>query len=308
MDSHGHDPHPAPEPREFSHPVLWTAGLVAIIAGLGWVFFHQIAAGREGAKGEAKYTVPKAASGPDHQALIADRSQAVLDRGEVLYGKNCASCHGAKGDSNPANITPVPRQFRSEALKNKLGSGPYAWYQVLTAGYGSGMPGFRNLSPEDRYAVTHFVRETWVKPNAAIYVADDAPEVAKQIPAKGGASAEAAVDPASVHAPAAVQGVMARLAAEQAPRRAAVAAWLERAAVGATGVEAAAVAALRLQAERRPAAVEGLLAGAGSGASALAEALLAAGGDPLFATIGRDDLQRVAARLAAAADPSKVMR
>lgn len=306
MDSPGHHPRPIREPREFSHPVLWTAGLVAIIAGLGWVFFHQISAGREGAKGEAKFTVPKPPSGPDHLVLIVDRSQAVLDRGEVLYGKNCASCHGAKGDANPANISPAPRVFKDEVLKNKLGGGPYGWYQVLTAGYGSGMPGFRNLSPEDRYAVAHFVRETWVKPNPAIYVAEDAPDVAKQIPAKGGAAAEAAVDPAAVHAPVAVQGVMARLAADQVPRRAAVAAWLTRAADGAVGIEAAGVAAVRTNAEGSPALVEDLLVRAAAGGDLAAA--LASSGVPLFATLGRDDLQRVAVRLAAAADPSKVKR
>lgn len=299
MDSHGHDPHPAPEPREFSHPALWTAGLVAIIAALGWVFFHQIAAGREAAKGEPAYTVPKAASGPDHQTLIADRSQAVLDRGEVLYGKNCASCHGAAGDSNPSNITPHPRVFKAEALRNKLGGGPYAWYLVLTNGFGSGMPGFRNLSPEDRYAVLHFVRETWVKPNSEIYAADDPPEVAKQIPAKGGAAGEAAVDPATVHAPRAVQGVMARLAAAEAVRAAAVRDWLARA--GAAGPLPGLDGVADL-ARRRSAGAQDLLALARRGeAAALAAALADEDAEPALATMDRDDLQRLAARLVGAA-------
>lgn len=305
MSADGHQPAShGPEPREFSHPALWTIGLVAIIGALGWVFFHQIAAGKEKAKGEPAYALPKKASGPDHQALIADRSPAVLDRGEVLYGKNCASCHGPNGDGNPANITPVPRNFRTEALKNPLGSGPYAWYEVLSKGYGSGMPGFRNLPPEDRYAVAHFIRERWVKPNPAIYVENDAPEVAKQIPAKGGAAGEVAVDLDKVAPPAAILPAMAQSADKGVAEQVAVAAWLQRARTAGPGL--AGLAAAGELVERQPGTGARWLALARRGdAAALAAALAAGDGGlpaaPALATLGREDLQHLATRLVAAA-------
>jgi hypothetical protein len=301
MSNHAHDQH-TPEPREFSHPVLWTIGLVAIMGGLGWVFFHYLGTGAVHVKGEPKFAMPvKGPSGPDHAALIAARGPEVLDRGEILYGKNCASCHGANGDANPSNIKPVPRLFRTEAMKNPLGNGPYAWYDVLSKGYGVGMPGFRNLPPADRYAVLHFVRERWIKPaGASFYVEVDAPEVAKQIPAAGGAaSAEAVVDPATVVPPPAVYGVMAKQAAAVDDR--AVVAWLDQAEAGADSSDSAGLAALRALARSRPALAADLLTAARAGGVPDLAKALAATVDPTLALMRATDLNRLAARLVAAA-------
>ena len=38
---------PAPKPREFSHPALWTAGLLAAAGCMGWVFFHWLDVGMQ---------------------------------------------------------------------------------------------------------------------------------------------------------------------------------------------------------------------------------------------------------------------
>ena len=222
-----HHPH-GPEPREFSHPVLWTVGLVVAVLGLAWVFFTQLAHGREVLKGAPKLVVQTAAAGePDHAALIADRSQPVLDRGEILYGKNCASCHGPQGDTNPTGVNPPVRNLKLEAFKNPLGAGPYGFYQVLTKGY-AGMPAFRNLPVADRYAITHFVRESWMKsgPN---YVAEDADAVKAQVPAKGAAGAAATgrtVDPTTITPPPTIYPLMAAMVSAHAPEQAQVSAWL----------------------------------------------------------------------------------
>ena len=303
MSNHDHDhDHHKPEPKEFSNPVLWTLGLVAIMIGLAWVFFHHIGVGLSHAKGESKFAMPqKGVAGPDHVALIALRSTDVLDRGEILYGKNCASCHGPNGDGNPSNITPHPRLFRTEGLQSKLGNGPYAWFEVLTKGYGAGMPGFRNLTPEDRYAVAHFVRERWIKPAGAAFYADvDAPDIAKTIPEAGGvAGAEEKIDPASVVPPLAVYGVMARQAAGVDERE--VITWLARATAGAEGAEAAGLARLKALAVAQPAVVADLLTVARTGTVENLTRALAATTDSALALTRATDLNRLAARLVAAA-------
>jgi mono/diheme cytochrome c family protein len=304
MDNHGHDHGGKPEPREFSNPVLWTVGLIAIMGALAWVFFHYLHVGVHHVQGEPKFAMPsKGAAGPDHAALIADRSPEVLDRGEIVYGKNCASCHGPTGDSNPNNIKPEPRHFRTEGMKNPLGDGPYAWYKVLTDGYGAAMPAFRSLTPADRYAVTHFIRERWIKPaNAPFYVENDKDEVAKQIPAAGSAGAsEAKVDLAKIVPPPAVYGVMARAAAGDSAARSATVAWLKTLTASADALDAPLVARLNGLAEQRPADADRLLAIARTGTAAELAAALAASPDPVLALARAADLNRLAVRLIAAA-------
>jgi mono/diheme cytochrome c family protein len=234
--SSGHDEHVPGinEPREISNPVLWTVGLLGAVAGLAFVFFHFKQVGREEAKGEPVWTLPVKAAGPDHAALIADKSQAVIDRGEVLYSKNCASCHGAAGDTNPSNVNPKPRNFHAEPLKGKWGSGPYGFYMTLTDGYGGAMPAFRNLPAEDRYAVGHFIRETWMKPNAQAtgYTEKDADAIVKQIPAAGAAGAAGGeeIDPTTVQPPKTTYPLLAAVAQAEQQDRANLVRWLSDAA------------------------------------------------------------------------------
>ena len=230
--SSGHDEHVPGinEPSEISNPVLWTVGLLVAIAGLAFVFFHFKQVGREEAKGEPVWTLPTKEAGPDHAALIADKSQAVLDHGEVIFSKNCASCHGPAGNTNPNNVNPKPRNFHEEPLKGKYGSGPFGFYMTLTEGYGGAMPAFRNLTPADRYAVGHFIRETWMKPNAQAtgYTEKDADAVAKQIPASGAAASGAAeeVDPRAVKPPKTTLPLLAAVAQSEQADRANLVRWL----------------------------------------------------------------------------------
>jgi len=304
MDNHGHDHSGAPEPREFSNPILWTVGLVAIMGALAWVFFHYLQVGGHHVIGEPKFAMPsKGVAGPDHAALIANRSPEVLDRGEIVYSKNCASCHGPNGDSNPSGTKPEPRHFRTEGMKSPLGDGPYAWYKVLTEGYGAAMPAFRSLPPADRYAVSHFIRERWIKPaNAPFYADKDKDEVAKQIPAAGSAGAsEAKIDVAKIVPPPAVYTVMARSAAADAPNRSATAAWLDKANDGADQVEAPLMERLNELARHRPGDADRLLALARGGTVDEVAKALAASPDPVLALARAADLNRLAARLIAAA-------
>lgn len=287
---------------EKSHPVVWTIGLVAITGVIVWIFADQVAKGRRHAR-DLPRVIPagNGPAGPDHAALLADRSPAVLERGARLYAANCLACHGPQGaPANPGS--PPIRNFRSEPMRNRLGAGPFAFYQVLSEGYGSAMPAFRNLSPADRYAVTHYVRERLIREvNPVAYSESDPPEVAQRIPAKAAAAqtpvARPEVDPAAVPLPRALPALLAIQARAASASAAIVTAWLERVDPGQTAF----LALARRQSGRAWRLLDALRA---DDRSAFTAALLAddgAGGGAVFAAWSGADLEALYLRLRAAA-------
>ena len=226
------------KPREISHPALWTAGLLVAAGGMGWVFFHWLGVGMHHGRdaGTIDFSPAVAAAAIDHPALIADRSPAVLERGQQLYLKNCASCHGADGDKNMTGSSPAPRNLKSENYKAEWGGGPYGFFLTLTKGWGQGMPGFTNLEATDRYAIAHFVRESWQK-SQPIYLAEDKPEIQAQIPKPGAVADGPRVAPHLVEQHARLHPLMAVAAREGEARASAARAWLSEAAGGAETAE-----------------------------------------------------------------------
>ncbi|HYE06417.1 MAG TPA: cytochrome c [Planctomycetota bacterium] len=170
---------------ERTHPLLWTIGLLAIVGILGWWFSHWFVQGTAHARGKTIALAPPSVPPADHAALIADKSQAVIDKGELLFSKNCASCHGASGGENPTGLNPPPRNLRSDPFLNPNGAGPYGLYTVLENGF-LRMPAQTAYSAEDKYALVHYVREMIIKPaNPANYVEKDPDAVAQKIPKPG---------------------------------------------------------------------------------------------------------------------------
>lgn len=105
----------------------------------------------------------------DHVKLIRALDDAALKRGETLYHTLCVACHGTP---EKAGSLPLSRAFWKEAFKN--GGDLHGIYRTLTSGLGL-MPPWPMLTPAQKYDVSHFVRETFVKPhNAAAYKAVDA--------------------------------------------------------------------------------------------------------------------------------------
>ena len=186
-DSHAH----IPEQPEVSHPLLWSALILGIMAFLAWLFFHYLFHGMSVARHMEKITTTQVGEPePDHNLLSKDRSQAVIDAGQAVFNSKCANCHGAQGNTNPSNLKPPPRNFHSEGWKNELGGSPYALYLVLTKGQGT-MPAFPGLTPEQRYAVNHYITETWTrKLNPTNYVAENPEVLKKQIPPPGAAGGD----------------------------------------------------------------------------------------------------------------------
>ena len=85
----------------------------------------------------------------------------LIAKGKELYTTNCASCHGETGAGNgPAGATlvPPPRNFINPQTWRH---GPKVANMYVTLQEGipnTGMASFSNISPEDRFAIIHYVR------------------------------------------------------------------------------------------------------------------------------------------------------
>jgi putative heme-binding domain-containing protein len=97
----------------------------------------------------------------DHRGLIAALGQKAFERGEAIYGRVCANCHGTK--DQPGSLPTAPR-FAVATLKN--GSDPYHLYRTLTDGFGQ-MAAQSWMVPRQKYDVIHYVRESFLKNNDA---------------------------------------------------------------------------------------------------------------------------------------------
>jgi putative heme-binding domain-containing protein len=93
----------------------------------------------------------------DHAGLIADLGPASFKRGEAIYQRVCANCHGTK--DRPGSL-PNSLRFASGVFKN--GSDPYRIYQTLTLGYGQMAPQAW-MVPRQKYDVIHYIREAYLK-------------------------------------------------------------------------------------------------------------------------------------------------
>jgi len=86
---------------------------------------------------------------------LAPASVPDLGRGAALYAKNCASCHGGKGEGPTgafAQLDPPPIAFadRERARERSL----FGLYQVISQGLeGTAMQSFASLPEEDRWAL-----------------------------------------------------------------------------------------------------------------------------------------------------------
>jgi mono/diheme cytochrome c family protein len=88
-------------------------------------------------------------------------TKELLEKAASSYSRNCAACHGEKGDATgptAAALVPKPRNFLVEPFKK--GNKPEEVFKTLSEGIpGSTMMAFRQLSEEDRWALTYYVLE-----------------------------------------------------------------------------------------------------------------------------------------------------
>ncbi len=104
----------------------------------------------------------------DHAGLIRSLDAKSLKRGEAIYLRVCANCHGSK---EQAGSMPTSLRFATGKFKN--GAEPYRMYQTLTHGFGMMTPQTW-MVPEQKYDVIHYIRETYLKSsNPSQYAAID---------------------------------------------------------------------------------------------------------------------------------------
>jgi mono/diheme cytochrome c family protein len=96
---------------------------------------------------------------------ISTPTTELISKGNNLFQTNCSGCHGADGKGDgPAGsgLNPKPRNFHSvEGWTN----GPKIdeMFTTITKGInGTGMPSFDNIPVEDRFALIHYVRQTFM--------------------------------------------------------------------------------------------------------------------------------------------------
>ena len=100
---------------------------------------------------------------------VSKPTTELIGEGEKLYKTNCASCHGENGvGGGPASIglNPAPRNFTSKD-NWKNGTKISNIYQTLQEGLApSSMIAYEFLLPEQKFALAHYLRDTFI-PNPA---------------------------------------------------------------------------------------------------------------------------------------------
>ncbi len=94
----------------------------------------------------------------DHAGLIRTLDDKAFRRGEEIYSRICANCHGTL--QQPGSLPTSPK-FAMHTFKN--GHDPYSLYQTLTRGYGMMAPQTW-MVPRQKYDVIHYLREVYLKP------------------------------------------------------------------------------------------------------------------------------------------------
>lgn len=104
----------------------------------------------------------------DHAGMIASLNGDSYRRGEAIYSRVCANCHGTH--RRPGSL---PTSLRFATGKFKNGNDPFTMYQTLTRGFGMMVPQAW-MVPQQKYDVIHYIREAYLKrDNPSQYFAVD---------------------------------------------------------------------------------------------------------------------------------------
>jgi putative heme-binding domain-containing protein len=104
----------------------------------------------------------------DHAGLLRSLDRQSLKRGEAIYVRVCANCHGTR--DQPGSM---PTSLRFAEGKFKSGAEPFRMYQTLTYGFGMMTPQTW-MVPQQKYDVIHYIREKYLRRhNPSQYVTID---------------------------------------------------------------------------------------------------------------------------------------
>ncbi len=116
----------------------------------------------------ATLPVPEYEKEIDHAGMLNTLDAKSFKRGEAIYVRVCANCHGTK-----EMVGSLPTSLRFAEGKFKNGADPFKMYQTLTHGYAIMTPQTW-MVPEQKYDVIHYIREAFLKPfNPSQYSAMD---------------------------------------------------------------------------------------------------------------------------------------
>lgn len=86
-----------------------------------------------------------------------------IARGKHLYQTTCMPCHGTEGKGDgpviEKGVPPPPSYTSRRVRKYKVGQ----IYHVITLGFGNMAPHAQQLYPEDRWAVSEYVKRELIK-------------------------------------------------------------------------------------------------------------------------------------------------
>lgn len=118
---------------------------------------------------QARLDAKRGTCNPEVKTTIASRVEPKgdkqLEKGKKLYQNNCTSCHGESGKGDgPAGqaLEPAPRNFHATDVEWTKGTSPLNIFNVLSNGIeGTAMSSYASMSEEERWALTHYVRQ-WI--------------------------------------------------------------------------------------------------------------------------------------------------
>ncbi len=103
------------------------------------------------------FVLPEYEKTIDHAGLLRRLDDKAFQRGEAIYTRVCANCHGTH--TQPGSLPTSPK-FASHTFKN--GSDPHSLYRTLTHGYNLMAPQTW-MVPRQKYDVIHYLREAYLK-------------------------------------------------------------------------------------------------------------------------------------------------
>ncbi len=102
----------------------------------------------------------------DHAQIVAGWNKETMKEGETIYKTLCVVCHGTI--RQPGSL-PTALRFAEGQFKN--GSDPFSMYLTLTKGFGQMVPQPQYTTAQ-KYAVIHYIRETFLRPHNPSQLAD----------------------------------------------------------------------------------------------------------------------------------------
>jgi mono/diheme cytochrome c family protein len=120
----------------------------------------------------------------DHAELVSGWNEKSLEEGRQIYATLCVVCHGTK--DQPGSL-PTALRFTEGQFKN--GADPHGMFLTLTKGFGQMVPQPQYTTAQ-KYAVIHYIRETFLRPHNPTQLTAVTPEYLAALP-KSLARAEA---------------------------------------------------------------------------------------------------------------------